>query len=49
MTKPYLGFGLGLRKEHYQAIVETQPKIDFLEILTENYMIEGGKTTLLPR
>jgi len=43
MNKPYLGFGLGLRKEHYQAIVDTQPKIDFLEILTENYMIEGGK------
>jgi len=43
MKKPYLGFGLGLRKEHYQAIVDTQPNIDFLEILTENYMIEGGK------
>lgn len=43
MTKPYLGFGLGLRKEHYQAILETQPELGFLEILTENYMIEGGK------
>lgn len=43
MNKPYLGFGLGLRKEHYQAIVDTQPNIDFFEILTENYMIKGGK------
>lgn len=43
MKKPYLGFGLGLRKEHYKAIVDTQPALGFLEILTENYMIDGGK------
>ncbi len=43
MTKPYLGFGLGLRKEHYQEIIEQQPNVDFFEILTENYMIDGGK------
>lgn len=42
-TKPYLGFGLGLRKEHYQSIIETQPSIDWFEILSENYMIKGGK------
>ena len=43
MNKPYLGFGLGLRKEHYQAIIDTQPALDFLEILSENYLIDGGK------
>jgi len=42
--KPFLGFGLGLRAEHYQDILEQQPKsIDWLEILSENYMIDGGK------
>lgn len=39
----YLGFGLGLRTEHYNAILETKPKIDWFEALSENYMIPGGK------
>jgi len=42
--KPFLGFGLGLRAEHYQDILERKPKnIDWLEIISENYMIDGGK------
>lgn len=42
--KPYLGFGLGLRAEHYQDIVDQQPQsIDWFEIISENYMIDGGK------
>jgi len=40
---PYLGFGLGLRKEHYQAILQTEPDVDWFEILTENYLVPGGK------
>lgn len=44
---PFLGFGLGLRAEHYNAILETQPpeslKVDWFEALSENYMIPGGK------
>lgn len=39
----YLGFGLGLRTEHYQAILDTNPQVDWLEVLTENYLIPGGK------
>ena len=39
----FLGFGLGLRTEHYNAILETKPKIDWFEALSENYMIPGGK------
>ncbi|MFT5741201.1 MAG: hypothetical protein ACI822_002538 [Gammaproteobacteria bacterium] len=43
-TKPFLGFGLGLRSEHYQDVIAQTPKnIDWFEILTENYMIDGGK------
>ena len=42
--KPFLGFGLGLRAEHYQAILERKPaNVDWFEILSENYMIDGGK------
>lgn len=40
---PFLGFGLGLRTEHYHSVLETNPKIDWLEILSENYMVPGGK------
>ena len=39
----YLGFGLGLRTEHYNAILDAKPKVDWFEVLSENYMIPGGK------
>lgn len=43
-AKPFLGFGLGLRAEHYQEILDRKPgNIDWLEILSENYLIPGGK------
>ena len=42
--KPFLGFGLGLRAEHYQDILQHKPKtIDWFEIISENYMVKGGK------
>ncbi len=43
MAKPFLGFGLGLRKEHYEIVLAGKPKVDWFEILTENYLVEGGK------
>lgn len=42
-TYPFLGFGLGLRPEHYQAILDTHPAIDWFEIITENYLVPGGR------
>ena len=38
-----LGFGLGLRPEHYEAILAAPPCVDWLEVLSENYMVGGGK------
>ena len=38
-----LGFGLGLRTQHYNSILETMPNIDWLEVISENYMVPGGK------
>src|SRR5690349_13306758 len=43
LTRPPLGFGLGLRVEHYDAILSQRPNIDWLEALTENYLVPGGK------
>lgn len=40
---PWLGYGLGLRPEHYQDILDADPEVDWFEILSENYMVQGGK------
>lgn len=40
---PFLGYGLGLRKEHYKTILEERPKVDWFEVLSENYLVPGGK------
>lgn len=40
---PFLGFGLGLRHNYYEEILNTKPAIDWFEILSENYMVPGGK------
>lgn len=40
---PNLGFGLGLRVPHYTHIFEHQPKIDWFEIISENFMDTGGR------
>lgn len=40
---PALGFGLGLRSQHYDVIYETQPKeVEWFEIISENF-IEAHK------
>ena len=44
MSKPEsLGFGLGLRPQHYREILETNPRVDWFEVLSENYMVPGGQ------
>src|SRR5512147_2845641 len=42
-TTSELGFGLGLRTDHYEAILETRPRVDWFEALSENYLVPGGK------
>jgi uncharacterized protein len=37
------GFGLGLRPEHYTEVLHSRPPLDWLEIITENYLVPGGK------
>lgn len=39
----YLGFGLGLRNKHYQYILENKPQVDWFEIITEDYLVSGGR------
>jgi uncharacterized protein (UPF0276 family) len=42
-THPPLGFGLGLRVDHYETILNELPAVDWFEALTENYLVPGGK------
>lgn len=40
---PNLGIGIGLRIPHYEDIFRDKPAIDWFEIISENFMVEGGK------
>ena len=35
-------FGLGLRHKHYLDVIQQEPKLDFLEIHTENFITNDG-------
>ncbi len=41
--RPFLGYGLGLRPDHYASVLSSNPNIDWFEIISENYMVAGGK------
>ncbi len=43
MEKTFLGYGLGLRTDHYETILNTKPAVDWFEVITENYLVPGGK------
>ncbi|NRD73136.1 DUF692 domain-containing protein [Shewanella sp. VB17] len=43
LTHDFLGFGLGLRTQHFDHVLQHRPNIDWFEILSENYMVAGGK------
>ncbi|HWU93960.1 MAG TPA: DUF692 domain-containing protein [Sphingomonas sp.] len=43
MIAPFAGFGLGLRKPHYAEFLETRVEVDFVEVISENFMVEGGR------
>lgn len=40
---PFSGFGLGLRRPHYQDFIEGAAPVDFVEVISENFMVEGGR------
>ena len=39
---PDLGVGIGLRVPHFRDIFTQNPDIDFFEIISENFMVDGG-------
>ena len=37
------GIGIGLRIPHYDHILAQQPTVDWFEIISENYLVDGGR------
>ncbi len=42
MSDHDIGFGLGLRHQHYEEIAANPGKVSWFEALSENYMVSGG-------
>jgi hypothetical protein len=40
---PFLGCGVGLRPQHYSHIFEAWPAVDWFEVISENFMVRGGR------
>ena len=38
-----LGYGVGLRRQHYSHVLESRPKVDWFEVISENFMVAGGR------
>ena len=39
---PRLGFGLGLRPQHFEDVLTGNPRVDWWEVITENFLVAGG-------
>ncbi len=40
---PKLGFGVGLRADHYGDVLNGRPRVDWFEAITENYLDTSGR------
>ena len=40
---PFSGFGLGMRRQHYADFLGDRQPVDFVEIISENFMVDGGR------
>ena len=43
ISVPYLGHGVGLRPKHYPAILDDGLRADWFEVISENFMLRGGR------
>ena len=39
---PFLGHGVGLRRDHFQRVISEPTSCDWFEVISENYMGVGG-------
>lgn len=43
LVQPSPGFGLGLRTAHYADFLAEPQRVDWLEVISDNYLVPGGK------
>jgi uncharacterized protein len=42
-TVPYLGHGVGLRTQHFPYVWDGTARVDWFEVISENFMLRGGR------
>ena len=42
-SPPALGHGIGLRAQHYAEMIAAPPPVDWLEVISENFFVKGGR------
>lgn len=47
LHQDFAGFGLGLRTVHYQDLLKTSQAVDWLEVITDNFLVDGGQALLM--
>ena len=46
-VQPSPGFGLGVRTQHYAEFLDAPQRVDWLELLSDNYLVPGGKPLVM--
>jgi uncharacterized protein (UPF0276 family) len=41
--RPPLGHGVGLRREHFDRVLSAPTRVDWFEVISENFMVGGGR------
>ena len=47
LARTGLGFGLGLRTPHYNDFLSAPQPLDWLEIISDNFLVDGGKPLVM--
>jgi hypothetical protein len=40
---PWLGHGVGLRRDHFDRVLAGPSRVDWFEVISENFMVAGGR------
>lgn len=43
LPPPFAGFGLGMRPQHFSEFMTGEVPVDFVEVISENFMVAGGR------
>src|SRR5213594_349637 len=41
--QPFLGHGVGLRRDHFERVLAGPTGVDWFEVISENFMVDGGR------